>query len=111
MEMSIDLMYVRKVDLMNLLISGSVCVGFKSSKSVIFLSQTGVLCFTYSSSIVFIKIFLAFAVRGQSMMMCLIVWLRYRCNKVIGRGIICLNDFFSLVWPERSQRCFDSNDL
>ncbi len=56
-------MYVRKLDLMNFLISGSVCVGFKSSKSVIFLSQRGVLCFTHSSSIVFIKIFLVFAVK------------------------------------------------
>ncbi len=46
MKMSMN---VRKVDLMNILISGSVCVDFKSSKPVIFRSQTGVLCLTYST--------------------------------------------------------------
>ncbi len=62
MEMSIDLMNVKIMNVMFLLISGSVCVGFKSSMSVKLLSQTGVFSFNYSSSIVFIRIFLALTV-------------------------------------------------
>ncbi len=57
MEMSIDLMYVRKVDLMNLLISGSVCDGFKSSKSVIFHSQTGVCVLHIQNLLCLLKYF------------------------------------------------------
>ncbi len=53
-----DLMYVKKVDLIILLISGSVCVGFKSFMSVRFLSQTEVLCFTYSAEFTVMQILL-----------------------------------------------------
>ncbi len=48
-----DLMNVKNVDLTILRIYGSMCVGFKSSMSDKFLSQTGVLCFTYIHCIVF----------------------------------------------------------
>ncbi len=51
--MSIDLTNVKKVDLM---ISRFVCVCFKSLISVKFHSQIRVLCFIYSSSIVFIRL-------------------------------------------------------
>lgn len=47
-EISIELMNVKMVDMMILLSFGSVCVGVKSSMNVKFLSQTGVLWQTYS---------------------------------------------------------------